>query len=114
MNKILIIGGSKGIGNAIMKSLIDENLIVNLSRTSPLITHQNLTHIDCNVLTDELPEIEKIDSPTGMNYALNLELLTCTRKQVHQKNVHFRSLCCAKGEQHREDLNTKKINQNKN
>jgi len=51
MNRILIIGGSKGIGNAIMKSLIDENLIVNLSRTSPLITHQNLTHIDCNVLT---------------------------------------------------------------
>ena len=34
-------------------------------------------------------EIEKIDSPTGMNYALNLELLTCTRKQVHQKMYIF-------------------------
>lgn len=73
MNKILIIGGSKGIGKAIMKTLIDDNLIVNLSRTPPLITHQNLTHIDCNILTDELPEIEKIDSLIYCPGSINLK-----------------------------------------
>jgi len=34
-------------------------------------------------------EIEKIDSPTGMNYALSLELLPCTRKQANQKMYIF-------------------------
>ena len=30
MKKILVIGGSKGIGNAIIKSLVDENLVINI------------------------------------------------------------------------------------
>jgi len=34
-------------------------------------------------------EIEKIDSPTGMNYELSLELFPCTKKQAHQKMYIF-------------------------
>ena len=73
MNKILIIGGSKGIGNAIIKTLIDENLIVNISKTPPLITHHNLTQINCNILTDNLPDIEEIDSLIYCPGSINLK-----------------------------------------
>jgi|TARA_B100001059_G_C17768215_1_gene546848 NAD(P)-dependent dehydrogenase (short-subunit alcohol dehydrogenase family) len=73
MNKILIIGGSKGIGNAIIKTLIDENLIINISRTPPLITHHNLTHVNCNILTDNLPDIGEIDSLIYCPGSINLK-----------------------------------------
>jgi len=35
MKNILVIGGSKGIGNAIINSLVNENRIINISRTIP-------------------------------------------------------------------------------
>jgi len=35
MRKIVIIGGSKGTGRAILNSLINEYEIVNISRTNP-------------------------------------------------------------------------------
>ena len=73
MNNILIIGGSKGIGNAIIQNLIDDNLIVNISRTPPIVSHQNLTHIDCNVLSDDLPELEKIDTLIYCPGSINLK-----------------------------------------
>ena len=62
MRKILVIGGSKGIGNSIIKSLLNENSIINLSRTPPLLSHTNLTHYNCDILTDDLPEIDEIDT----------------------------------------------------
>jgi len=52
MKNILVIGGSKGIGNAIINSLVNENRIINISRTIPDHAHQNLTHYSNNVLTD--------------------------------------------------------------
>ena len=73
MNKVLVIGGSKGIGNAIIKTLIDENLIINISRTPPLITHHNLTHVNCNILTDNLPDIGEIDSLIYCPGSINLK-----------------------------------------
>lgn len=66
MNTYIIIGGSKGIGNAIVKSLLNDNKVINISRTAPEITHDNLTHYDCDVLIDELPEISEAD---GLVYA---------------------------------------------
>lgn len=73
MKKILIIGGSKGIGNAILTSLLDEYEVVNISRTSPQTTHKNLTHHTCDILTDNLPEIEAIDSLIYCPGSINLK-----------------------------------------
>jgi NAD(P)-dependent dehydrogenase (short-subunit alcohol dehydrogenase family) len=61
MKNILVIGGSKGIGNAIVTSLLDDNKVINISRTPPEHSHQNLTHHSCDVLKDELPELEALD-----------------------------------------------------
>jgi NAD(P)-dependent dehydrogenase (short-subunit alcohol dehydrogenase family) len=61
MKSIVIIGGSKGIGNAIASQMVGENKVVNISRSAPTVTHPNLKHYELNVLEDELPEIENID-----------------------------------------------------
>ena len=61
MKNIVIIGGSKGIGNAIVTQMVGENKVVNISRSAPTVTHPNLKHYELNVLEDELPEIEEID-----------------------------------------------------
>jgi NAD(P)-dependent dehydrogenase (short-subunit alcohol dehydrogenase family) len=73
MKKILIIGGSRGIGNAIMNSLIDKNEVINISRSIPSITHDNLTHYNCDILVDELPNIEAIDSVIYCPGSINLK-----------------------------------------
>lgn len=62
MKKIVVIGGSRGIGNAIINLLVDENQVINISRNEPVQNHQNLTHYSCDILTEELPAIEAIDS----------------------------------------------------
>ena len=61
MKNIVIIGGSKGIGNAIVSQMVGENRVTNISRSAPAVTHPNLKHYELNVLEDELPEIENID-----------------------------------------------------
>jgi 3-oxoacyl-[acyl-carrier protein] reductase len=62
MRNILIIGGSKGIGNAVLQQQLERNNVFNISRTEPNLTHSNLTHFSLDVLQDELPEIENIDT----------------------------------------------------
>ena len=61
MKNIVIIGGSKGIGKAILEQQLTSNLIYSISRTSPEISHPNLKHFELDVLKDVLPEIENID-----------------------------------------------------
>jgi NAD(P)-dependent dehydrogenase (short-subunit alcohol dehydrogenase family) len=61
MKNIVIIGGSKGIGNAILKKAIEDNKIINISRNLPEVSHPNLTNYQLDVLTSELPDIENID-----------------------------------------------------
>ena len=73
MKNIVIIGGSKGIGNAIVNTLIEDNKVINISRTEPEIKHENLTHYSCNVLSDELPELEAIDTLIYCPGSINLK-----------------------------------------
>lgn len=62
MKNILIVGGSKGIGNAVLQQQLEQNRVFNISRTEPEFIHSNLTHFSLNVLQDELPNIENIDT----------------------------------------------------
>lgn len=73
MKKVIIVGGSKGIGKAIVKSLIDTHIIYNISRTSPEISHSNLTHYSCNVLENDLPEITEADALVYCPGSINLK-----------------------------------------
>jgi len=73
MRKIVVVGGSKGIGQAIVASLVDENVVINISRSAPLQPHANLTHYNCDILTDDLPEIEAIDTLIYCPGSINLK-----------------------------------------
>jgi 3-oxoacyl-[acyl-carrier protein] reductase len=73
MKKIIIIGGSKGIGKAITENLLSDHQVVNISRTSPDIQHANLSHFRCDVLTDDLPEIEAADGLIYCPGSINLK-----------------------------------------
>ena len=73
MKKILVISGSKGIGKAIIASLIEKNNIINLSRTPPSLAHENLTHYNCDILTDELPQLDAVDTLIYCPGSINLK-----------------------------------------
>ena len=73
MRKIIIIGGSKGIGKAITESLLSNHQIVNISRTPPEFEHQNLSHHSCDILTDDLPLIEAADGLIYCPGSINLK-----------------------------------------
>tara|TARA_B110000003_G_scaffold133685_1_gene135681 strand:- start:27032 stop:27715 length:684 start_codon:yes stop_codon:yes gene_type:complete len=73
MRKILIIGGSRGIGNALLIKLVEKNKIINVSRTQPSISHPNLTHHFCDILNQELPHIEEVDSIVYSPGSINLK-----------------------------------------
>jgi len=61
MKNIVIIGGSKGIGNAILKQVIENNKVTNISRNLPEVSHPNLTNYQLDVLSAELPDIDQVD-----------------------------------------------------
>ena len=73
MKTIIIVGGSKGIGKAIIEKLIPNYLIINLSRSKPHIEHQNLTHYNCDILSDELPAIDLADGLIYCPGSINLK-----------------------------------------
>lgn len=91
MNKILIIGGSKGIGNAILQQQLENNLVYNISRSNPEILHPNLVHFSLDVLLDELPDIDVIDSliycPGSINLKPILNLSTDDFRNDFEINV---------------------------
>ena len=73
MKNIVIIGGSKGIGSAILLQQLESNLVYNISRNPPEITHPNLKHFSVDVLKEALPEIEAIDTLIYCPGSINLK-----------------------------------------
>jgi len=73
MRTIVIVGGSKGIGNAILNILVDTHKIINISRTSPELSHPNLVHYTCDILKDDLPKIESLDGLVYCPGSINLK-----------------------------------------
>lgn len=75
MKTLVIIGGSKGIGRAIINSLQDTYSIINISRTG-IETTTNITHHTLNVLEDQLPDIDAINALVYCPGSINLKALT--------------------------------------
>jgi NAD(P)-dependent dehydrogenase (short-subunit alcohol dehydrogenase family) len=73
MKNIVIIGGSKGIGSAILLQQLETNTVYNISRTAPDVTHPNLKHFTLDVLQDSLPDIDQIDSLIYCPGSINLK-----------------------------------------
>lgn len=100
MNKVLVIGGSKGIGNAIIKSLVDENSVINISRTKPLLSHTNLTHVSCDILKDDLPNFEAIDSLIYCPGSINLKPISRLKLNDFREDFEINVIGAVKAIQH--------------
>ena len=59
MKTIVIIGASRGIGNAIANQLSPDHRIINISRNNP-DNLQNIINFNLDILTDTLPEIAAV------------------------------------------------------
>ena len=73
MKTVVIIGGSKGIGEAILRNQLNTHKVVNISRSKPFIVHENLLHYNCDILVDELPDLNEVDSLIYCPGSINLK-----------------------------------------
>ena len=73
MKKVLVIGGSKGIGKAIIANMHESYEIINISRTEPDEFLDSIEHYSCDILSDELPEFEQLDGLIYCPGSINLK-----------------------------------------
>ena len=76
MKTIVIIGGSKGIGNTIIQKELTNSNVINISRSKPGFEHPNLTHHWCDILKEDLPELGKVDVLIYCPGSINLKPFT--------------------------------------
>ena len=100
MKKIVIVGGSRGIGNATVNALVSENQVINISRNKPDNSHQNLTHYSCDILTDELPVIYEIDTLIYCPGSINLKPISRIKLEEFREDFEINVIGAVKAIQH--------------
>jgi len=73
MEKVLIIGSSKGIGKSILELLIDDYIVIGVCRNESGYKHEYYHEYNLDVLTDELPQLEMIDHLIYLPGTINLK-----------------------------------------
>jgi NAD(P)-dependent dehydrogenase (short-subunit alcohol dehydrogenase family) len=73
MKKVLVIGGSKGIGQAIIAKMHGSYEMINISRTEPEAYMETIEHHTCDILSDELPEFDQLDALIYCPGSINLK-----------------------------------------
>lgn len=79
MKHILIVGGSRGIGQTILTREKQEHHCINFSRSEPE-SIEGIEHYSLNVLEDELPELEKLDALVYCPGSINLKPLNSLKE----------------------------------
>jgi len=100
MRRIIVIGGSKGIGNAIVSSLVEKNTVINISRSAPLQPHTNLTHYHCDILSDDLPLIDKVDVLIYCPGSINLKPISRLKLDDFRSDFEINVIGAVKAIQH--------------
>ncbi|XCF04920.1 SDR family oxidoreductase [Tamlana crocina] len=96
MKTVIIVGGSKGIGKAIVKTLVSTHNVVNLSRTTPPESHPNLKHHSCDILKDDLPEIKSADALIYCPGSINLKPISRLNTEDFQTDFEINVLGAVK------------------
>lgn len=100
MKKIVVVGGSRGIGKAIVDALLAKNLVINISRNQPENSHQNLTHFSCDILIDELPAIDEIDTLIYCPGSINLKPVSRIKLEEFREDFEINVIGAVKSIQH--------------
>jgi 3-oxoacyl-[acyl-carrier protein] reductase len=98
--RILIIGGSKGIGNAIVNAILPENEVINLSRTRPEITNPKFKHHPFDILNSEFPEIDSLDCLIYCPGSINLKPISRLSLQDFRSDFEINVLGAIRAIQH--------------
>ena len=96
----LIIGGSKGIGKAIVNTLLPSSTITNISRTAPDISDENLTHIEGDILSSDLPELDALDGLIYCPGSINLKPISRLQLEDFRNDFEINVLGAVKAIQH--------------
>ena len=73
MKNIVIIGGTKGIGKAIVSEVVDNNNVLCLSRNQTDFSHDNYTFHNFDALVDDYPDFESVDCLIYCPGSINLK-----------------------------------------
>ena len=96
MKTVVIIGGSKGIGEAILRSQLNTHKVINISRSKPSIIHENLLHYNCDILVDELPDLNEVDSLIYCPGSINLKPFLRLKIEEYQSDFEINFLGAVK------------------
>ncbi|SFU55639.1 NAD(P)-dependent dehydrogenase, short-chain alcohol dehydrogenase family [Pustulibacterium marinum] len=72
MRKILVIGGSRGIGKAVVEGLVKDHEVISFSRTEGNLP-ESVQQYELDILKDELPDIESLDGLVYCPGSINLK-----------------------------------------
>ena len=97
MKNIIVVGGSKGIGYALLQSNITHSKVFNISRSAPDLSHDNLVHLNCDVTHDPLPEIDgPIDALIYCPGSINLKPITRLSTEDFEQDYQINVIRCRK------------------
>jgi NAD(P)-dependent dehydrogenase (short-subunit alcohol dehydrogenase family) len=99
MKTILIVGGSKGIGNALLEELKATHKIINFSRNE-VEHHENITHYSLDVQNDELPEIDNLDGLVYCPGSINLKPIGRLKLDDFREDFEINVIAAVKVIQH--------------
>ena len=99
MKTIVIIGASRGIGNAIAQQLSSDNQIINISRNNP-DNLPNVTNYNLDILTDELPEIDHVDALIYCPGSINLKPISRLKLDDFRNDFEINVMGAVKAIQH--------------
>lgn len=94
--RILVVGGSHGIGSALLQQLQQEgHELINFSRTAPEVG--GVTHHTVDLLTDELPELEgPLDGIAYCPGSINLKPFKALKMEHFQEDLQINFLSAVK------------------
>ena len=91
MKRHLIIGGSGGIGSAIINQLPEGDEVINFSRHEPEV-NRSIEHYNIDVLNDELPAIENLNSIIYCPGSINLKPINSLKIEDFQNDFNINVL----------------------
>ena len=95
MSKLLVIGGSKGIGLAILEEQTQVQSCINFSRTEPSFSG-NYEHHAIDILNDELPDLEDVSSIIYCPGSINLKPIGSLKEEDFLEDFNINVLGAVK------------------
>ena len=99
MKSIVIIGGSSGIGAALLETLAPDHRCINISRNAP-VQLPNVEHYALDVLTDALPKLEQVHGLVYCPGTINLKPISSLKDEDYLHDFQVNALGAVRAIRH--------------